>query len=42
MVASLPPTLKWKEVKVIGWSPATSSWIEVVAIVSENTASTVE
>lgn len=35
VIATLPPNLKWKEVKVIGWSPATSSWIELVAIVED-------
>jgi 4-amino-4-deoxy-L-arabinose transferase-like glycosyltransferase len=34
-VASLPSHLKWKEVTAVGWSPATSSWIEIVAFVQE-------
>ncbi len=29
-------TSKWREVTAIGWSPATSTWIEVVAIVPES------
>ena len=27
---------KWKEVMVSGWSPATTSWIELVAFVPED------